>query len=79
MLKRLRRRGAGQIDLEPENRRIGIKTTQSYRSVLALLKKIDPATKHIVTTQEILVLTEEVADITTLQDSETGETVDASL
>ena len=31
LVKRLKRRGATQIDLEPENKRIGIKTTQSYR------------------------------------------------
>ncbi|KAK3859334.1 hypothetical protein Pcinc_034551 [Petrolisthes cinctipes] len=47
LLKRLKRKGIGNVEFEPENHRINIKTRRSVSTILSVLCRIDPNAKHL--------------------------------
>ncbi|XP_064100464.1 uncharacterized protein LOC135211181 isoform X1 [Macrobrachium nipponense] len=54
LLKRLRRKGIGQVELEPENHRINVRTRKSANFILGVLRSIDPNVRLIETYRETL-------------------------
>ncbi|KAK7077431.1 hypothetical protein SK128_025225 [Halocaridina rubra] len=57
LLKRLRRKGVSQVELEPENHRINIRTRKSAGFILSVLQTIDPHARLLDTHRETLVET----------------------
>nr|XP_045595027.1 uncharacterized protein LOC123756085 isoform X2 [Procambarus clarkii] len=55
LLKRLRRKGMGYVEFEPENHRINIKTRKSVNTILSVLRGVDPNARHLGTYRETLV------------------------
>ena len=55
LLKRLRRKGIGQVELEPENHRISIRTRKSANYILGVLRSIDPNVRLLETYRETLI------------------------
>ncbi|XP_053635687.1 uncharacterized protein [Cherax quadricarinatus] len=60
LLKRLRRKGMGYVEFEPENHRINIKTRKSVNTILSVLRGVDPNARHLGTYRETLL--EETVD-----------------
>lgn len=54
LLKRLRRKGMGYVEFEPENHRINIKTRKSVNTILSVLRGVDPNARHLGTYRESL-------------------------
>ncbi|KAK4311373.1 hypothetical protein Pmani_017122 [Petrolisthes manimaculis] len=47
LLKRLKRKGIGNVEFEPENHRINIKTRRSVSTILSVLCRVDPTARHL--------------------------------
>ncbi|KAG7161878.1 hypothetical protein Hamer_G007544 [Homarus americanus] len=55
LLKRLRRKGMGYVEFEPENHRINIKTRKSVNTSLSVLRGVDPNARHLGTCRDTLI------------------------
>ncbi|XP_047474862.1 uncharacterized protein LOC134764418 [Penaeus indicus] len=55
LLRRLRRKGVGQVELEPENHRINVTTRRSANVILSVLRGVDPNARLLGTFRETLI------------------------